>query len=216
MKEGYSFWNGAEVIKQLEESLLQDSLVLGSSDTVFGLLANTTEKGFNALNKIKGRQDKPYIVLIGGVDKLKHFVDCDLSGDVSSLLNFCWPGPLTMIFKAKTDLPNFLKSNDGKIALRVPQHDGLLELLKRFDGLFSTSANLSGENVPGFVENINQSIIENAGMIVLDEYSTGYANASKPSTILDCSTPENIYLIRAGAYSIDSLERICDNPIVVY
>lgn len=53
-----------------------------------------------------------------------------------------WPGPLALlIFKAKADLPSYLKGADGTIALRIPAHAGLQQLLVDCEGLFSTSAN---------------------------------------------------------------------------
>ena len=186
---------------------------MGSSDTVFGLLANTTAIGFSNLNSIKQRAEKPYIILINHIDKLKHFVSIERSDSVLNLLKFCWPGPLTVIFKAKDDLPAFLKSQDHKVAIRVPQHAGLLQLLASFEGLFSTSANLAGDEVPGLIEGINTKIIDKIDLIVLDRYNAGYANTSQPSTILDCSTGQ-IRVIRVGAYSIDSLVRICGGPIL--
>lgn len=213
MKENYLFWENPDSIAKLQQVLSENKLVVGSSDTVFGLLANTTQAGFASLNSVKERKDKPYIVLIGNIDKLKHFVAGELSLNILNLLNFCWPGPLTMIFRAKEDLPEYLVSQDNKIALRIPQHDGLLRLLENFDGLFSTSANLSGQRVPGFIENVDTGILDQVEEVVLDQYTSGYANTSQPSTILDCSTGQ-IEVIREGAYSIDSLKRVYDGSIL--
>lgn len=213
MKENYLFWENPDSIAKLQQVLSENKLVVGSSDTVFGLLANTTQAGFASLNSVKERKDKPYIVLIGNIDKLKHFVAGELSLNILNLLNFCWPGPLTMIFRAKEDLPEYLVSQDNKIALRIPQHDGLLRLLENFDGLFSTSANLSGQRVPGFIENVDAGILDQVEEVVLDQYTSGYANTSQPSTILDCSTGQ-IKVIREGAYSIDSLKRVYDGSIL--
>ena len=213
MKENYLFWEDPDSIVKLEQVLSENKLVVGSSDTVFGLLSNTTQVGFENLNSVKKREEKPYIVLINNIDKLKHFIAGELSFNVLNLLNFCWPGPLTMIFRAKDNLPEYLVSQDHKIALRIPQHDWLLRLLGKFDGLFSTSANLSGQRVPGFIENVDVGILDQVEEVVLDRYTSGYANTSQPSTILDCSTGQ-IKIIRVGAYSIDSLERVSDSSIL--
>jgi L-threonylcarbamoyladenylate synthase len=213
MENNFIFWDDSDSINKLELSLRQNNVAVGSSDTVFGLLSPTTNEGFNNLDAIKERTEKPYIVLIDSIDKLKHFVSCEPSEDIINLLKFCWPGPLTMIFRAKSELPSFLVSNDCKIALRIPQHDGLLRLLPKFDGLFSTSANLSGKKVPGFVEDIDNNILDKVEIVVLDKHNSGYSNASQPSTILDCSDGQ-IKVIRVGAYSIDSLERIYNSSFL--
>lgn len=208
MKEGaqYLSWSDQNVTEQLCVYLERDQVVVGSSDTVLGLLANVTETAFIELNQLKARSEKPYIILISDIDKLSHFIDQQLSPDVLNLLNFCWPGPLTMIFQAKNSLASFMTSSDCKIALRVPQHDELRNLLVHFKGLFSTSANLTGQPVPNLIENVDGQILAAVAGIVLGQDR----GSTLPSTILDCSSGR-IKVIRAGAYSIDSLQRLCQD-----
>ncbi len=207
MSKKILYWEDAQSIDQISAIMQSGGVAVGSSDTVFGLLANTNQAGFNSLNAIKQRTEKPYIVLIDNIDKLKHFVSTKPSKSVLDLLQFCWPGPLTVIFKAKPDTPDFLCSFDHKIALRVPQHAGLLKLAANFEGLFSTSANLTGEPVPGLLSEINPQIINKVDLVIADRYNLVDVNTNLPSTILDCSTAE-IKLIRAGAYDIATLEKI--------
>lgn len=204
----YLFWDEIDNLTQIQQHLMNHQLVVGTSDTVLGLLANVTEAGFAELNQLKARFDKPYIVLISGVDKLTHFTDQAISSDVVNLLNFCWPGPLTMIFQARADLPPYMVSQDRKIALRVPQHAGLQAILPAFAGLFSTSANLTGQPVPGQIELLDPQIRQSVAATVLDRGQGGRANSTQPSTILDCSSGR-IRVVRAGAYAIESLERLC-------
>lgn len=213
MEEKNLIWDSVDSIDQLRLLLQQDQVVMGSSDTVFGLLANVTESGFLKLNEIKGRTVKPYIVLIENVDKLNYFAEMDLSDSVLRLLTFCWPGPLTVILPAKMGLPKFIQSVDQKIALRVPQHAGLLALLHDFNGLFSTSANLAGEPVPNLLADVSPAVIEKVAAIVLDRHGIDHANTSLPSTILDYSDGV-LRLVRAGAYGLDSLERIYGGKIL--
>lgn len=82
-------------------------------------------------------------------------------------------------------------------------------MLRNFDGLFSTSANLSGKPVPATLDAIPESIIEQVAHIVLDR-DIDYSAKQKtvPSTILDCSDMKNsgIRVVREGAYAIKILE----------
>lgn len=207
MQKKLLLWKNADHIDQIKNILLENKVVVGSSDTVFGLLANTTKSGFISLNTLKKRDEKPYIVLIDDISKLKYFVSMMPSDSVFKLLQACWPGPLTAIFDAKREIPEFLTSSDHKIALRIPNHAGLLKLLVNFEGLFSTSANLAGQQVPGLITDIHSNIVDSVDLMVVDSYNPEEINNVLPSTILDCSN-DNIKVIRAGAYAIDELERI--------
>lgn len=212
--EDFLFWNNIDTIDKISDILSNGQVIVGSSDTVFGLLANTTKDGFEKLNFIKQRNTKPYIVLIDNIDKLKYLTTLKPSAALLNLFQQCWPGPLTLILPACPNLPESLRSFGDTIAVRIPNHAGLLQLLSRFDGLFSTSANLAGDPVPNSFAEIDPLIIENVAAIVLDDQlNINSPNSIQPSTILDC-TSDRIKLVRAGAYSLDELQQIYGQQIL--
>jgi L-threonylcarbamoyladenylate synthase len=197
-------WSDRGTIEFIKELLSQDLVVAGSSDTVPGLLAQGSERGINALNEIKCRAHKPYLILIASSQNLSYFIQGDLSDPVQRLVVACWPGPLTLIFKAKEGLSPHLVSPQGTVAIRVPNHAGLRELLGHFTALFSTSANLSGHFVPATVKELDPSLINKVACLVDDREPCGENVAS---TILDCSGPV-LRLVREGAYPRAELERM--------
>lgn len=197
------YWNDLNSRELIVQKLLSEKIVVGSSDTVLGLLAPVTQAGCSLLNEIKIRKDKPYIILIESTSKASYFVPPQPLERVSKLTASYWPGPLTLIFKAKEELPAWMKSSDGTIALRVPQHEGLLAILAYFPGLFSTSANLGGQSVPKHLEDIDPHIMQRVSALIVDEAAQ---ETVIPSTILDCTGP-TIKLIRQGAYPLESLEK---------
>ena len=190
------YWNDSNSRALIVQKILSEKVVVGSSDTVLGLLAPVTEQGSSLLNEIKIRKDKPYIILIESTLKASYFVPPSALERVAKLTQLYWPGPLTLIFKAKQELPAWMKSSDGTIALRVPKHEGLLAVLSHFPGLFSTSANLGGQPVPTRPEDIDPHVMERVSTVVMNPESQATAT---PSTILDCSGPI-IQLVREGAY----------------
>ncbi len=197
MSTGWLYWENDSAITALEKTLKDGDIVLGDSDTVFGLFGACTQKGFDSLNLIKRRSGKPYLILIDSVDKLDHFVQEPLSAQIKALIAAYWPGPLTIIFKAKKNVPSFLQSQAGTIAIRMPDHAGLLQLLSRFDdGLFSTSANLTHQPVPNKIEEIDPTIMHAVTQVVTNKSKV--PDQGLPSTIIDCSGPD-IKIIRAGA-----------------
>ncbi len=207
------YWSDPLSIDLVRAALQDDKLVVGDSDTVVGFLAAPTLKSKKLLDETKKRAYKPYIILIESLAKLDFFVDPVDSAPVRGVLAACWPGPLTVIFRAKRDLPAYLKSPEGTVALRVPAHAGLQKLLVYFPGLFSTSANISGNPVPDTVAEIDPEILSHVAYVISDapESAAGVqpeerAKKKTPSTIIDCTGPE-IKVIREGAYSLAQLRR---------
>lgn len=200
-------WLDNVSIELFRAALQKDQLLVGTSDTIIGFLATLTEKSKKFLDETKKRVDKPYIILIGSLEKLDFFVDPQESARVRPLLAACWPGPLTVIFKAKKELPAWMKSPEGTIAIRVPAHAGLQKLLSRVIGLFSTSANISGRQVPTTVAALDPEILKRVAYVITDEPVDVAAvpEQKKPSTIIDCTGPE-IKVIREGAYSMVQLQ----------
>lgn len=199
------YWKKSQDIQILKENLNKDRVAVVSGDTVLGLLGRMTQKSYDAINTIKNRTGKPCLVLIRSAQMLSKFIDQDLDQTVSYIVNNCWPGPLTLIFKAKSSLPDYMKNSDGTIALRVPNHQGLLNLLQDYDGLFSTSANLHTENIPKNVQDINKKIIDQVAAVCLDVENQEFDLV--PSTILDCSSGE-ITIIREGCCLTDDVRSL--------
>jgi L-threonylcarbamoyladenylate synthase len=209
MKNKYLYWDNSDDIVRLTKSLCKGEVSIGTSDTVIGLMADLSKEGFDRLNEIKGRTGKPYIILLRSSDMMSNLVRSPIDKDLQRLIVMCWPGPLTLIFKAKETLPAWMKSKDGTIAIRVPDHQGLQAVMSLVGGLFSTSANTHGMPVPKDINYVEPGIVEKAEYIVTDRKDL--ANIV-PSTILDCSGPE-LKVLREGAYSITDLERICGKRI---
>lgn len=197
-------WNKKKDIKKVAEELAKGA-VLGTSDTVLGLLAPVHEQGMLALNGIKGRVDKPYIVLIGQKSRINDFSDCWAAG-VQEMVEHCWPGPLTLILKAKAEAPAYVKGSHGTVAIRMPAHEGLLTLLQEVPAVFSTSANKAGQAVPACFEDVDPDIISRVRAIIMDDSHASCTNVT-PSTIIDC-TGAQLKVVREGAYAIKALEEI--------
>jgi len=197
-------WDDRHELPMLVRSLQQGHVLAGSSDTVLGLLAAVNPEGFARLNTIKGRTQKPYVVLIGDKSKVNIFAQTPLASTVQRLVDQCWPGPLTIVLKAKAGLPAHLQSADGTIALRVPQHAGLLAILAHCDGLFSTSANKAGEPVALTIDELDKDILQAIEYLIVERDAQV---RTAPSTIIDCSTA-SVRIVRPGAYSPEQLEKI--------
>jgi L-threonylcarbamoyladenylate synthase len=197
-------WSNNFHIKLLLESLRRDAIALGTSDTTWGLLAPLSYRGFSKLNSMKGRTDKPYIVLIRSLEQYSYFTASSQDARIYNLLNVCWPGPVTVVVKAHDRLAPYLISARGTIALRVPHHQGLQMLLEDVSGVFSTSANRAGCPVPDRLVHVDSVLLKQVDVIIQNDE---YEQQTTPSTIIDLSGKKPC-IVRSGSYPPELLESL--------
>ncbi|MBU1008034.1 L-threonylcarbamoyladenylate synthase [Candidatus Dependentiae bacterium] len=213
------FWGNLTDRSRLIESLKNNEVSIVSTDTVYGFLGNVTLESYDRICFLKNCPTwRPFLILIASPDqesmeeRLSRFVDLgSVSNRIVSFLSRCWPGPVTAIFKAKPGLPDFLVSEDGTIALRCPDHDGLQAILPAFEGLFSTSANRTGRPVPEKLSRVSPEIFEQVAYTVVDvvDELDGEIAKREPSSIIDFSGHDDLWrVVREGAYSIEKLKEI--------
>ena len=208
-------WNNPETIDYVEKELHRGQVVLAEGDTVLGLLADVSEKGVAQLNYIKSRFAKPYLILVGSSKKVFDFIEIDKRKmfQIEKLINGCWPGPVTLIFRAKKGVFEPAQSPEGTIAIRVPNHAGLLQLLSQFDALFSTSANSSGAPVPSSIEQVDKVIMDAVACVVMND-AHEKEQSTVPSTIIDC-TGEQLIVVRQGAFDVAKLADIMEVDLLL-
>jgi L-threonylcarbamoyladenylate synthase len=112
-----------------------------------------------------------------------------------------WPGPLTIVMKAKREVSDELTAGSGTIGLRLPDDERVHELVRACGGaLTATSANPSGEPPARTAEEVARAFPTGLDLIV----DGGTASADKPSTVIDLSG-SSVRLIREGALTRDEL-----------
>lgn len=192
------FWDNPQTIKRVAKELHEGAVVLAAGDTVLGLLADVSETGYKRLDILKKRSEKPYLLLVKNKEKALNLMEKDpsLIFQIEKLMDVCWPGPATLIVKAKATVPLGVKSPEGNVAMRMPDHAGLQQLLNYFDALYSTSANTSGNPVPADLAKVEKSILDGVSCIVLNGED---APSVAASTIIDC-TGEKMKIVRDGAF----------------
>jgi L-threonylcarbamoyladenylate synthase len=105
-----------------------------------------------------------------------------------------WPGPLTLVFKAKPEVIAELTGGAGTIGLRVPGNSLTRQLLASLGtALTGTSANISGRQTPRTAQEAAEAI---GGMV--DMILDGGRTEGRPSTVVDVSADEP-KVIREGA-----------------
>lgn len=125
-------------------------IVAMPTETVYGLAANAFDE--NAVQKIfdaKGRQsDNPLIVHIANISDWRKIVE-DIPPKAQLLAERFWPGPLTIILKKKSIVPDIVSGGLDTVAVRMPKNKISFRFIKECGvPLAAPSANLSGAPSP--------------------------------------------------------------------
>jgi L-threonylcarbamoyladenylate synthase len=175
------------------------------TETVYGLGANIFQRAAVArIFAIKGRDPhKPISIMISQAADVDEFCK-DISAVGRTLMNAYWPGPLTLIFKASSKLPDYIVSREGKIGLRLPDHPICSALMRQHCApVTSTSANPAGK--PPLVN--AQQIAEQFGEKIDLVIDGGACKTNVPSTVVDVSEGEP-QVVRAGAIPPAEIQKL--------
>ena len=179
-------------------------LVVLPTDTVYGLGVDAFDAdGVQRLLDAKGRgRDMPPPVLISSNTTLEALAT-EVPGWASGLVERYWPGPLTIVCRQQPSLRWDLGETRGTVAIRMPDHEGALELLGRTGPLAVSSANNTGHPAATNADDA-EDMLGWAVEVVLDD---GPSNGSVASTIVDC-TGAAPRILREGAISETALSTV--------
>jgi L-threonylcarbamoyladenylate synthase len=164
------------------------------TDTIYGIGGNPFEESvIKRIADIKGRNErKQFIWLLSDFENVMNYVDVvyDTHHD---FLQKIWPAPLTVILNLNTRTREII--NQNTIAVRVPNNDFCLKLLKEISRpLISTSVNRSSEEPLNKIEQILNEFSKGVDAIVYHSVTI----EQKSSTIIDL-TSKQPKLIREGS-----------------
>ena len=166
------------------------------TDTFYGLGVDP----FNAaavakLRELKGREEnKPILLLLSDASVADRFI-ADRSKAFDDVATRFWPGPLTIVGVAVSNLPPEITAGTGTVGVRVPADQDVRELVRVCGGaLTATSANPSGRE-PARSAREARDYFGNGIDLIIDG---GEVTATEPSTVLDVTTsPPRV--VREGA-----------------
>ncbi len=186
--------NSENAIERAAKAVAEGLLVAFPTDTVYGLGASLQRpKAVLRIYSAKSRPpDKPIPVLIPDVESLS-LIAAEMPSAVSKLSRAFWPGPLTIVLKSSPAVPKEVTAGGETVAVRVPNHEIALKLLRKAGAMAVTSANISGFPPPLTAEEVVAQLCDKIE-IVLDG---GKCPGGIPSTIVDL-TGEPPIILREG------------------
>lgn len=184
----------AVAVKVLERG----GVVACPTETWLGLLADArNEEAIERVARLKGRPaDMPIALLLPDANAVGE-VALPPSTEAQALIAAHWPGPLTLLLRAKSGLSARLMK-DGKVGVRVPGPSPAADLTRAFGhALTATSANLTGQPPLRSASELPPDLAEG-----VDGSVPGLSPGGAPSTLIDATTTPMV-ILRPGAIEID-------------
>ncbi len=189
-----------ETLEEALALLRAGAVIAFPTDTVYGVGAAGLNSGAIAqLYTVKARPlSQPIPLLLADPHDLGS-VSAAVPPRAAELAARYWPGGLTLVVPAARHLPSILLAGGSTVAVRVPDHAWVRELVRRLgQPLAATSANLHGGPNPASAAAVLEQLGSNLPLVV----DGGPTPGDIASTIVDVTGTPPVVL-RKGALRID-------------
>ena len=199
--------NQSAIISQAVDILSRGGSIVYPTDTVYGLGVNPFDDfAVRRLFRIKKRDSsKPVPIIVKSIAMAKKLAYIDSKKE--KILRSVWPGAVTVVLYKIEIVSGFLSANTNTVALRIPDNDFCIKLIKAFNSpITSTSANISGENSfvdPEDIVNRFKGELYKPDLVI----DAGALKSTRASTVLDL-TQGKPKVTRVGPVSPKDLEKI--------
>ncbi len=187
-------WDAAGALEEAVRRIRDGETVAFPTETVYGLGARyDSEPAVRRIFKAKGRpSDNPLIVHVDSIGAARA-----LAGDwtplADALAKMFWPGPLTLVVRRASAVPDAVTAGLNTVALRMPAHPCALGLIAGAGPIAAPSANRSGRPSPTRAGHVARDL-DGRIPLVLDG---GPCKKGLESTVLDV-TGEVPVILRPG------------------
>ena len=190
-------WDDMEELLALLE---EGGVIAFPTDTVYGI--GVLYDHIDAVQRMKDAKErdalKPFPLMVSSYGQLEDMV-CGIK-EYEPLIRRFMPGALTIVVKRGEKIPAFAVNGKDTVAVRMPDDEHCLELLRKAGPMLVTSANMSGQ--PAAVD-------ENGVLAQLDgriaAVVKGHAGSGTASTIIDL-TRDHPVILREGGITAEDLE----------
>lgn len=198
-----------DLLKLAADWIHQGMAVAFPTETFYGLGVDVFQpSAVERLYQIKKRDRvKPLIVLVAEDRQVSDLTE-SVPRLARSLMDRFWPGPLTLVLRASSRVPDSVTGGTGKIGIRIPG-DPLTRLFLQVIStpLTATSANRSGRPSPTTAQQVWHDLAGNIQGIL----DAGQTPGGLPSTVVDV-TEEPGVILRAGRVPVHALDLPTNSP----
>lgn len=188
----------------MAEVLLQPGCVaVIPTDTVYGLVSRAADPvAVERMYEIKKREAKPGTLIAASIDQLAQL---GIKRRYLSAVEQWWPGAISVVVPCGDELA-YLHRGQRSLAVRIPDDDGLLQLLTKTGPLATTSANMPGEPTATTVAEAKAYFGE-----AVDAYEDGGDMSGRPPSTVVRIVDDAIEVLREGAVNINENGRISND-----
>jgi L-threonylcarbamoyladenylate synthase len=191
-------------INKAKELLQNGQLVAIPTETVYGLGANALDTG--AVLKVYEVKQRPFfdplIIHVSSEEKALKYASFN-DERLETLAKKFWPGPLTLLLPKKNNIPDLVTSGLDRVAVRVPDHELTLELLRSIDlPIAAPSANPFGYVSPTEPAHVNKQLGDKIAYIL----DGGKCRVGIESTIVGIED-NSVCIYRLGGLAIEEIEK---------
>ena len=197
-------------IDEAAEIIRRGGLVAFPTETVYGLGADAlNEKAVASIYEAKGRpSDNPMIVHIAHAEELGKIAEYT-GEDMRKLMEMLWPGPLTLILKKKSCVPDRTTGGLDTVAVRMPENDTARRLIERSGcPIAAPSANISGRPRPTRAADVIADMDGRIDAVI----KGGDCRVGIESTVLDM-TEEDPVILRPGIITADRISEVLGRDV---
>lgn len=196
-----------EILHIIAEALKKGAIMIYPTDTIYGIGGNALQSSVvQRIFEVKKRPyELPVPVAVNSIlmaNNLAH-----ISDDSEKLMKTFWPGPLTIVLKRRSIVPDLVTGGSEKVGIRMPNHTIPIKLMEltKFP-LVATSANIHGQPSSIQIDERVKKLGENVDLIINTEETLG----GVPSTVLDL-TSKPLKVLRKGPISRNEIEAVITN-----
>lgn len=177
--------NFGEITDKILSAIKKGKVVICPTDTVYGFLADATnKKAVGKIFKVKKRpKTKPLAVFVKDIKMAKKYAFIDKEQE--RFLKQNWPGAITVILRAKNNLPKGIIAENKTIGMRIPDYNLIRDLFKKINSpIAQTSANISENPATTKIKEVLEQFSKNKIQpdLIID---IGNLKKSKPSKVID-------------------------------
>ena len=196
-----------EFLPETAELLKSGGIAAIPTETVYGLAANAYDvEAVRSVFRAKGRpQDNPLILHICSLDMLGGIAVRIPQLALTLAENF-WPGPLTMIFERKPEVPAETCGGLDTAAVRMPRNKFTLKLIEKCGfPIAAPSANTSGLPSPTSAQHVFEDMNGKIPLII----DGGECKYGVESTVVCFEGSDGVRILRPGAVTPEMLREYC-------
>jgi len=190
------------VIREAGELIRQGLVVAYPTDTLYGLAVDPRNAAaVTRLYELKGRAETSALTLIAA--DLAHVRAAgEMTVEAERLAARWWPGPLTIVVRARPILTRGMLAGGSTVGIRVPDHAVAIALARDAGfAITATSANRSGAMAASDADAVAAVLSDVDGIV-----DAGPVRGGAPSTIVDATTTP-VSLLREGVVPWDKVLR---------